>query len=164
MWTRCKQHGEEVKIPPKNFLKMWIMWISIRITSSLHRQTGRPLKRLERKQNREKFQYRKMDYRSSKNATEHFVRPRLFVHFSILEFSTVRLSYLTRSVGVSLPAAKSEFYIITISCVGDSFYSVGDSLTVCGKVTGGKDGIYDTEQFLFTSFEINFSSGSTTDI
>ena len=33
MWTKCKQHGERLRIPPKNFLKLWIMWITFWVTA-----------------------------------------------------------------------------------------------------------------------------------
>ena len=53
--------------------------------------THSPLKNLAKKQKREKNTIYKMDYRSSKNAFKHFLRPRLFVHFlyCIFLFSSV---------------------------------------------------------------------------
>ena len=67
----------------------------------------------------------------------------------------------------SILLRKSElirFYFVCKSCISNCFYRIRDSLSICREITGGKDRVYDTEKFFFTSFKVNFSSGSTSDI
>ena len=57
-----------------------------------------------------------------------------------------------------------RFNFISKSGIGDRFDGILDALTAGSKISGSKDRIHDTEQFLFLSFEVDFSAGSTADV